>query len=77
MPTAYCLLSNSNYKPFKMRYLYDLVRTLGLSVIEIPLLATDYKLLTKSLTSNDPLNSKSTGIYPLPISILYVFFTLP
>jgi hypothetical protein len=29
-----------------MCYLYDLVRTLGLSVIEITLLATDYKLLT-------------------------------
>jgi hypothetical protein len=35
-----------------MSYLYDLVRTLGLSVIEIPLLATDYKLLTNLLTSN-------------------------
>jgi hypothetical protein len=29
-----------------MCYLYGLVRTLGLSVIEISLLATDYKLLT-------------------------------
>jgi hypothetical protein len=36
-----------------MRYLYDLVRTLGLSVIEIPLLATDYKLLTNLLTSKN------------------------
>jgi hypothetical protein len=35
-----------------MRYLYDLVRTLGLSVIEILLLATDYKLLTRLLLSN-------------------------
>jgi hypothetical protein len=35
-----------------MCYLYDLVRTLGLSVIEIPLLATDYKLLTRLLLSN-------------------------
>jgi hypothetical protein len=34
-----------------MRYLYDFVRTLGLSVFEIPLLASDYELLAKLLKS--------------------------
>jgi pullulanase/glycogen debranching enzyme len=36
-----------------MRYLYDLVRTLGLSVIEIPLLPTAYCLTTNSLSSKN------------------------
>jgi hypothetical protein len=35
-----------------MCYLYDFVRALGMSVFEIPLLATDYKLLTRLLLSN-------------------------
>ncbi len=45
------LLSNSNHNPFKLCYLCDFVSPLGMSVFEIPLLATDYKLLTKLLTS--------------------------